>query len=61
MVQLALTSPQSPLHTGLMSLALSQSRAHRFDLAAHLTGGVFARVCAVVTLVMTHTQHPSSA
>ncbi len=61
MQQLALTSPQSPLHTGPMSFALSQPRTPRFDLAAHQFGGVFAHVCAVVTLVMTHTQPPSSA
>lgn len=44
-----------------MSFALSQPRAHRFDLAAHLTGGVFARVCAVVTQTMFHTLSPTSA
>ncbi|WP_396268788.1 hypothetical protein [Ideonella sp.] len=44
-----------------MSFALSQPRAPRFDLAAHLFGGVFAHVCAVVTLVMAHPQPPSSA
>jgi hypothetical protein len=61
MLQLALTSPRSPLHTGPMSFAYSQPRTRRFDLAAHLFGGVFAHVCPVVTQMMAHTQTPSSA
>lgn len=44
-----------------MSLALSLPRTPRFVLAAHQFGGVFARVCPVVTLMMAHTQPPSSA